>query len=1073
MSDISLEHVTQIWSISNVTITGQDHTVQCNHQGGLVGENITNIVIQGVTWDMCGGILFRDFANAYVISSTFQHSTKGLATLVLVGYGSIAISNSTFLHNNYGVFTLAQSIKVYNSDFQGMGLSIDSAELHELNSVCVTVANSNFNNGNSGILCSGTSLPTVIQVTVDSSNFSNNSKSAVVLDKCHLSLLGNVTFYDNVASNSFGGGAINSHNSTVTMDTNGSVYFSSNKADYGGAIHLINSNMTAYQGFITFHGNVAYQGGGAIYMYSSTINVSNTVLLEFVNNTASRGGAMYIESEEQSSYKSVILHHYNVLVNSNHFGNSAAEGGGNLAYFNYDFGDDCVPDVYWKYKNLFASPPCSMSVFDAVLLANTSNESSGFVFYWQRDLKFRAIVLDYFNNFANPVEIFIQSDLRSCNQYYYDYHISSECEKDEFGHRYIINSTHNDVTLVSNNSMGCSCLSIYDKRVASFFMDGTPFTAVVQWMGSSSTNCDDIAHYYAGDGSCKSFSCSIIQSVVLILPGFKCPNGYLAVTPGYWYSNGLFHYVISCPVDYCDFTHWKHQILPEPFPDQDLQCKSNWKGFSCGECSHVIKYDSTDCIPSQSCNVSVVPLSLLVLFVVSFLYWCIVIAFIFILLHFNFNISAGYAFGIIFYYSVLEQVVFVLNDIVQNRECAIYEDYYNLECDLEPKYISEILPFFSIIGNLKPPFMQYLKLCLGRAEVIDHKFLIYIHPLIVFSIVVTIFVSARKFVSVARYIGRYVNSKSISLLVLLSYSSMSYTSVQLLRPLAYFRHDFDSSDSWLGGWRSYWSPGIAYFHNHHRYYVIIAILCEIIIGFGFPFLLLFQRYLTRHHNINFMGIRPIIDQLQACYRNECYWFSAYYLICRQVIYGVDIACDFLLGFWMFSEEYTFAKYIVLLVVCCLILVIHIWFQPYRLRSLNILDGVILLSLVFLLMSSLDGNSYRLSVTFWVLPLIIFINYLAYSTKIQHVVVLITICGLIFLLNFMVFIPVGAQLLYFQPVLKIGIVYLLFMSVLVCLFLAYIFYMMKKIIKKFSEQHNPEVPLLVAVIHNNSDEDDSD
>ena len=606
ISDISLEYVTQFGNISNVTITGQDHTVQCNHQGGLVGKNIINIVIQDITWDKCHGIIFRDFTNAYVISSTFQHSTKDLATLVLVGYGSIAISNSTFLHNNFGVFTLAQSIKVYNSDFQGIGLSIDSDELDELNSVCVTIASSNFNNGNSGILCSGTFLPTVIQVIVDSSNFSNNSKSAVVLDKCHLSLLGNVTFYDNRASgistSSCGGGAINSYDSIVTMDTNVSVYFSSNKANYGGAICLINSNMTAYQGFITFHGNIAYEEGGAIDMYSSALNVSNTVLLEFVNNTASRGGAMYIELGEQSSYKSVILHHYNVLVNSNHFGNSAAEGGGNLAYFNYDFGDDCVPDVYWKYKNLFASSPCSKSIFDAVLLANTSNESSGFVFYWQRDLKFKAIVLDYFNNFANPVEISISSDLESCNQYYYDYYIVNECEKDEFGHRYIIDSIHNDVTLVSNSSMGCSCLNIYDKSVVSLFMDNTvPFTAVVQWMGSSSKICDDIAHYYADDGTCKPFSCSIIQSLNLMLPGFKCPDGYLAVTPGYWYSNGLHDYVISCPADYCNFTHWEFKILPEPFPDQNLQCKSNWKGFSCGECSHVIQYDSTDCILSDNC----------------------------------------------------------------------------------------------------------------------------------------------------------------------------------------------------------------------------------------------------------------------------------------------------------------------------------------------------------------------------------------------------------------------------------------------------------------------------------------
>jgi len=1027
MSDISLEYVTHFGNISNVTITGHDHTVLCNHQGGLVGNNIINIIIQGVIWDKCSGIVFHDFTCACINSSVFQHSTNNLATLVLVGHDLIAILNTTFLHNNLIISTLAQSINVYNSNFQGTRLNIDSSLL-ELDTVCVSIVDSNFNNA-SGILCSGTYLPTVIQVNVGLSNFSNNINSAVVLDKCHLSLLDNVAFYNNSAKGestcSCGGGAISSCDSTVTVDTNGSVYFLNNKADYGGAICLRNSNVTVYQGFVTFCNNIAYDEGGAINMYSSTIDVNDTVILKFVNNTASRGGAMYFEFEEQSSYKSVILHHYKLLINSNHSENSAAEGGGDLAYFDYDFDDDCAPDESWKHKNLFASPPCSTTVFDAVVKANTSSELSGFVFYWQSDLKFKAVVLDYFNNFANPVEVSISSDLESCNQYYNDEYIIVECEKlDESDHRYTINSSHNDVTLVSNNTMECSCLSTYDKSLVSLYIDNAQFTAVVQWTGSLSTVCDDIAHYYYY-GACNTYSCSTEQFQDVKIPGFICSDGYLAVTPGYWYKNSLHHYVISCPADYCNFSNWKYKILPEPFPDQDLQCKDNWIGFSCGECSHLIKYDSTDCISSDNCVLSSVPLSLLAVFVVSLMYWCLVISFIFILLHFNFSISAGYAFGIIFYYSVLELVVSVFNKVVQERKCAVYEDYLFSGCDLELKYISEILPFFSSIGNLKPPFMQYLKLCLGKAEVIDHKFLVYMHPLIVFSIVVIIFVSARRFVFVARYIGRYANSKSISLLVLLSYSSMSYTSVQLLRPLAHFKDDFDGSNSQFVGWRSYWSPGLPYFHSHHRYCVIIAILCEIIIGFGFPFLLLFQRYLTRHHNINFMSIRPIIDQLQACYKNECYWFSAYYLICRQVIYGVDIVFDFLLGFWMLNEEYIFAKYIALLFVCCLIMVIHVAFRPYRLSSLNVLDGIILLSLLLLLMSGLDGNSYRLSVVFWVLPLVIFINYLAYSTKMQHVVVLSSVCGLIVLLNLMTFIPVGAQLLYFQQHLKIGIVYILF------------------------------------------------
>ena len=79
-----------------------------------------------------------------------------------------------------------------------------------------------------------------------------------------------------------------------------------------------------------------------------------------------------------------------------------------------------------------------------------------------------------------------------------------------------------------------------------------------------------------------------------------------------------------------------------------------------------------------------------------------------------------------------------------------------------------------------------------------------------------------------------------------------------------------------------------------------------------------------------------------------------------MIYGIDIISDFLFGYWMLSEEYTFAKFIVLLIVCCGIMVIHTVYAfslSYIKRSLNILDELILLSLVLLLISSLDGNSW--------------------------------------------------------------------------------------------------------------------
>jgi len=40
MADISKEYVTQFENILNVIMNGLNHTMKCNHQGGLVGENI-------------------------------------------------------------------------------------------------------------------------------------------------------------------------------------------------------------------------------------------------------------------------------------------------------------------------------------------------------------------------------------------------------------------------------------------------------------------------------------------------------------------------------------------------------------------------------------------------------------------------------------------------------------------------------------------------------------------------------------------------------------------------------------------------------------------------------------------------------------------------------------------------------------------------------------------------------------------------------------------------------------------------------------------------------------------------
>ena len=455
---------------------------------------------------------------------------------------------------------------------------------------------------------------------------------------------------------------------------------------------------------------------------------------------------------------------------------------------------------------------------------------------------------------------------------------------------------------------------------------------------------------------------------------------------------------------------------------------------------------------------------------VSFLYWCLVIAFVFVLLHFQFDVTAGYAYGVIFYYSVLEVIVKML---IKNH--YIYQNSVNISL--------QALPFLSNVGYLKPPFLKYLQLCMGGAETIDHMFINYIHPLIVKCLVVIIFTTARRYVIVARFIGRYVNSKSICLLFLLSYSSVCYTSMQLLKPLAVF--EGLSNNIWQ--WRTYFSPSVQYFRDCHILYGIIAIICELIVGIGLPILLLCQRYLIRYFDLKLISIKPVIDQLQGCYKEDYRWFAAYYLLCRQVIYAIDITSDFVsvtlnkfAYYHQFKLDYVNnAPIIVMLVICIFMLVIHLGLQPYKRKDLNILDGVILLILLFLMViGAIDyqkegGCDDGVTMILFITPLLFLINYLALGSKIQHILIPGSCIGILCMEMFLTWHTYNKdqnfnfQLLFYALWMTNIFHILILVTALICL-IAYSIWALKRLCTRgLRKDYSP------INRHDDGDDDDSD
>ena len=308
----------------------------------------------------------------------------------------------------------------------------------------------------------------------------------------------------------------------------------------------------------------------------------------------------------------------------------------------------------------------------------------------------------------------------------------------------------------------------------------------------------------------------------------------------------------------------------------------------------------------------------------------------------QFQISSGYAYGIIYYYSIVD--ILLVNDV--------------------SKELFHLVSILSSFAKLTPQLFGQLCLVEGL-DGIDQQFIHYSHALAVSLILMIIVLVARYSPRLTQFVGRCI-VRVICILLLLSYTSLASTSLQLLRPL--FFNDVDE-------WHTYSSPDIKYFTGRHLVYAIVAVLCEVIIVIGLPLFLLFEPFLRR--KVNLVRIKPLLDQFQGCYKDKYRWFAAYYLICRQVI---------ILIVYVGNGNYYYMLY-GLHTACVIIAMIHGCVHPYNNNLLNFLDEVILLILVLVVnlnlfsLSSFIPTNY-FSVVLIILPLLI-ICLLAIKKSISH------------------------------------------------------------------------------------------
>ena len=902
---------------------------------------INNIAIRnddvGVTTNL--GVLSMYYHPGYSVSMIncyFYNNLNGAIDMQLISsslclkpiitFTNVTVCNTTMLNNGNDASVSITSVETFiNLQFIDVNFTLNHHSRHNGEILHIT-------NSNQKCIRRNVSLQFL------RCNFDDNTAFGSVVT---LKIMRNVNdpgngalfnLTDCIFNNNYGGSSIvNIQGPTTSRGSFSHVtlinsLLSNNK---GTALYCIFADLK-FQGNVYFINNTAISGS-AIYFEQIHSVLSDDADIQFINNSAvQRGGALYFDL--------VTTDHCNVFPYSfnSSFMNNSADVAGNSIYFSipqscqisnatstnssllyvprefsysqtpYIMGSPVVTSPY----NIRLYPPAEIDVH------HTSNT------YFIRQskmlgepIRFTGSALGHFNNVTEIVIFDI-----NCNGCGDDYVLSTyqiAVHNKSLIELKVLPTRQRDVTDIVNISLTFLSVlpPIYNSIIASLSVELSP------------------CHIgYLFDEHQRQCICYPRHDIL------HCTDDYIEIKIGYWVGYVSDHYTSSiCPSDYCNFKTQTETSLGyyalsrKSDASTDSQCNSHRTGVACGKCKsgYTLAYDTPDCINTSKCSAGMTVLVV----VLTVLYWIAVVAIVFCLMRLPFQKASalGYVFGIIYFYSIVD--VLLINNVTEG--------------------IYQLVAILSSFAKLTPQLFGQLCFVKGLSG-IDQQFIHYCHALAISLILLGIVLVARVSPRLLMHVNRHVIGV-ICILLLLSYTSLASTSLQLLRPLTF--NDIDEVST-------YSSPDIKYFTGRHLVYSIVALLCEVIIVIGLPLLLLLEPLLSR--KVNFVRIKPLMDPFQHCYKDKYRWFGAYYLICRQVL---------ILIVYVGNRNYYNMLYY-LQTACIIIAMIHGYIQPYKSHLLNGLDGLILLVVVLVVnlntfpSFSLSVSS-DLSVVLVILPFLLF------------------------------------------------------------------------------------------------------
>ncbi|XP_046846880.1 uncharacterized protein LOC124440529 [Xenia sp. Carnegie-2017] len=346
--------------------------------------------------------------------------------------------------------------------------------------------------------------------------------------------------------------------------------------------------------------------------------------------------------------------------------------------------------------------------------------------------------------------------------------------------------------------------------------------------------------------------------------------------------------VVACPYGYCkcpDNVSSRFTSQCECYFNGSHQCEEGRQGILCSKCKKNLSavIGSYECVKCDKKN-----------FREIILFFVIITVLVVLVLYFKLDFFSGY-----------------LN-------CWLYT--YQMLYLLLPDHFVTVDPFMTAVMNIANMKIIYGHLCIwnGMTELQKISFG-YVAPAYMILILI-IFI---KFFSKRALQGNYF--RPFCTILVLSYASIVNVSFKQLRPVFI-----------CAQWRVYIAANVIFFRGEHVIHASLAVVAIFLIIVPFPFILADSTVFTRCSRKLLRVTKPLLDVLQSCYHPERSWFAAYYIFCRLIAIILHV---------FISDVNIRLK--ILQFFCVAVLLLFLFFKPYKSSTLMKIDAFFLSYLVII------------------------------------------------------------------------------------------------------------------------------